>query len=201
MDSNNSNPDTSINHTSVVNEYKIKRRLSIFSIIVIVILACVGIFFLSKILIKKSDLNLSKEVFLLSDNSTLIFLDDDDYILKYSFRNETIDMKGKYKISYDNAINENVRFEYKTYIDEFKKDDYTLGFLELQNDVLYVNGRKSENGYINMYYIMMVYYEDKNLNFLGYNVDTGVRIKFEKQKGKFSEYYDRNKDMIDDEGM
>ena len=67
-----------------------------------------------------------------------------------------------------------------------------LGFLELQNDTLYINEEKNEDGYINTYYILMVYYEEDKLVFLGYNVDTGTKIKFTQQIGEYEKYIESN---------
>ena len=166
------------------------KRLSIFSIAIITIIVILSIIGLLKIVIKKDKKDLSQEVFLLSDKSTLLFVDDENYILKYNYKDEDITMYGKYRVTYDEDINENVKYSYKTYIEEFRKKDYNLSFLELQNEELYINNEKSENGYINMYYILMLYEEDGKAQLLGYNVDTGIKVKFEKQDKQFNKYYD-----------
>ncbi len=166
------------------------KRLSIFSIAIITIVVILSIIGLLKVVIKKDKKDLSQEVFLLSDKSTLLFVDDDNYILKYNYKDEDITMYGKYRVTYDEDINENVKYSYKTYIEEFRKKDYNLSFLELQNEELYINNEKSENGYINMYYILMLYEEDGKAQLLGYNVDTGIKVKFEKQDNQFNKYYD-----------
>ena len=165
------------------------KRLSIFSIAIITIIVILSIIGLLKLVIKKDKKDLSQEVFLLSDKSTLLFVDDENYILNYNYKDKDITMYGKYRVSYDDDINENVKYSYKTYIEEFKKKDYNLSFLELQNEELYINNEKSENGYINMYYILMLYDEDGKAQLLGYNVDTGIKVKFEKQEKQFNKYY------------
>jgi hypothetical protein len=165
------------------------KRLSIFSIAIITIIVILSIIGLLKLVIKKDKKDLSQEVFLLSDKSTLLFVDDENYILNYNYKDKDITMYGKYRVSYDEDINENVKYSYKTYIEEFKRKDYNLSFLELQNEELYINNEKSENGYINMYYILMLYDEDGKAQLLGYNVDTGIKVKFEKQEKQFNKYY------------
>lgn len=176
------NPKTNLKRSS--------KRLSIFSIAIITIVVILSIIGLLKVVIKKDKKDLSQEVFLLSDKSTLLFVDDENYILKYNYKDEDITMYGKYRVTYDEDINENVKYSYKTYIEEFRKKDYNLSFLELQNEELYINNEKSENGYINMYYILMLYEEDGKAQLLGYNVDTGIKVKFEKQDKQFNKYYD-----------
>lgn len=176
------NPKTNLKRSS--------KRLSIFSIAIITIVVILSIIGLLKVVIKKDKKDLSQEVFLLSDKSTLLFVDDENYILKYNYKDEDITMYGKYRVTYDEDINENVKYSYKTYIEEFRKKDYNLSFLELQNEELYINNEKSENGYINMYYILMLYEEDGKAQLLGYNVDTGIKVKFEKQDNQFNKYYD-----------
>ena len=165
------------------------KRLSIFSIAIITIIVILSIIGLLKIVIKKDKKDLSQEVFLLSDKSTLLFVDNENYILNYNYKDKDITMFGKYRVSYDDDINENVKYSYKTYIEEFKKKDYNLSFLELQNEELYINNEKSENGYINMYYILMLYDENGKTQLLGYNVETGIKVKFEKQEKQFNKYY------------
>lgn len=176
------NPKTNLKRSS--------KRLSVFSIAIITIIVILSIIGLLKVVIKKDKKDLSQEVFLLSDKSTLLFVDDENYILKYNYKDEDITMYGKYRVTYDEDINENVKYSYKTYIEEFRKKDYNLSFLELQNEELYINNEKSENGYINMYYILMLYEEDGKAQLLGYNVDTGIKVKFEKQDNQFNKYYD-----------
>ncbi len=176
------NPKTNLKRSS--------KRLSIFSIAIITIVVILSIIGLLKVVIKKDKKDLSQEVFLLSDKSTLLFVDNENYILKYNYKDEDITMYGKYRVTYDEDINENVKYSYKTYIEEFRKKDYNLSFLELQNEELYINNEKSENGYINMYYILMLYEEDGKAQLLGYNVDTGIKVKFEKQEKQFNKYYD-----------
>ena len=165
------------------------KRLSIFSIAIVTVIVILSIIGLIKLVIKKDKKDLSQEVFLLSDKSTLLFVDNENYILNYNYKDKDITMFGKYRVSYDDDINENVKYSYKTYIEEFKKKDYNLSFLELQNEELYINNEKSENGYINMYYILMLYDEDGKAQLLGYNVDTGIKVKFEKQEKQFNKYY------------
>ena len=172
------------------------KRLSIFSIAIITIIVILSIIGLIKLVIKKDKKDLSQEVFLLSDKSTLLFVDNENYILNYNYKDKDITMYGKYRVSYDEDINENVKYSYKTYIEEFKKKDYNLSFLELQNEELYINNEKSENGYINMYYILMLYDEDGKAQLLGYNVDTGIKVKFEKQEKQFNKYYNEIKKGI-----
>ena len=165
------------------------KRLSIFSIAIVTVIVILSIIGLIKLVIKKDKKDLSQEVFLLSDKSTLLFVDNENYILNYNYKDKDITMFGKYRVSYDDDINENIKYSYKTYIEEFKKKDYNLSFLELQNEELYINNEKSENGYINMYYILMLYDEDGKAQLLGYNVDTGIKVKFEKQEKQFNKYY------------
>ena len=165
------------------------KRLSIFSIAIVTVIVILSIIGLIKLVIKKDKKDLSQEVFLLSDKSTLLFVDNENYILNYNYKDKDITMFGKYRVSYDDDINENVKYSYKTYIEEFKKKDYNLSFLELQNEELYINNEKSENGYINMYYILMLYDENGKTQLLGYNVETGIKVKFEKQEKQFNKNY------------
>lgn len=173
-------PDNSNNHTSIVQKKKRKSIITIFIIFIILILA---VLIILKLVIKKDDLDLSKEAFLLSDNSTLLFVDEENYILSYNILDQSIDMKGKYILTYGENLNPNIEFEYSSYIQDFKREDYILGFLELQNQELYINNIKSENGYVNTYYIVMIYFDEEgNLALSGYNIDTGIRVDFEKQE-------------------
>ena len=188
MEDKDSVPDNLDNPKTILK--RSSKRLSIFSIAIITIVVILSIIGLLKVVIKKDKKDLSQEVFLLSDKSTLLFVDDENYILKYNYKDEDITMYGKYRVTYDEDINENVKYSYKTYIEEFRKKDYNLSFLELQNEELYINNEKSENGYINMYYILMLYEEDGKAQLLGYNVDTGIKVKFEKQDNQFNKYYD-----------
>lgn len=188
-------PDISDNHTKKEIEnnnpkFKIKSIISIFIIVAIFLLATIIIF---NFLVSKENLDVKKKVFSLSDNSTLLFLDDKQYILNYQIMDKEIIMKGKYKITYGEHINENLLYQYSYYIEQFNDKNYTLGFLELQNDELYINNNKMNNdeGYINTYYILMAYYEDDTLIFYGYNVDTGIKIKFTQQVGEYANYYDK----------
>ncbi|MBQ8380146.1 MAG: hypothetical protein IJX34_04940 [Clostridia bacterium] len=186
-------PSISDNHTNEeVEDSNIKpKRMSIISM-TIIILFLVSVFFVFNFIVSRNNLNIEKQVFKLSDNSTLIFGDDNQYILSYLMGNYDIKMSGKYKITFDDEINENVKSQYKFYINEFKEEEYVLGFLELQNDTLYINEEKNEDGYINTYYILMVYYEEDKLVFLGYNVDTGTKIKFTQQIGEYEKYIESN---------
>lgn len=186
-------PSISDNHTNEeVEDSNIKpKRMSVISM-TIIILFLVSVFFVFNFIVSRNNLNIEKQVFKLSDNSTLIFGDDNQYILSYLMGNYDIKMSGKYKITFDDEINENVKSQYKFYINEFKEEEYVLGFLELQNDTLYINEEKNEDGYINTYYILMVYYEEDKLVFLGYNVDTGTKIKFEQQVGEYEKYIESN---------
>lgn len=165
------------------------KRLSIFSIAIIAIVVILSIIGLLKLVIKKDKKDLSQEVFLLSDKSTLLFVDDENYIINYNQKDKKITMYGKYRVSYDEDIDENIKNLYKAYIDEFKKKDYNLSFLEMQNEELYINNEKTENGYINMHYILMLYEEDGKTQLIGYNIDTGIKVKFEKQNKQFNKYY------------
>ena len=185
-------PSISDNHTNEeVEDSNIKpKRMSVISM-TIIILFLVSVFFVFNFIVSRNNLNIEKQVFKLSDNSTLIFGDDNQYILSYLMGNYDIKMSGKYKITFDDEINENVKSQYKFYINEFK-EEYVLGFLELQNDTLYINEEKNEDGYINTYYILMVYYEEDKLVFLGYNVDTGTKIKFTQQIGEYEKYIESN---------
>lgn len=179
-------PSISDNHTNEeVEDSNIKpKRMSIISI-TIIILFLVSVFFVFNFIVSRNNLNIEKQVFKLSDNSTLIFQKDNQYILSYQMGNQDIKMSGKYRITFGEEINENVISQYKYYINEFKKEEYVLGFLELQNDELYINDTKNDDGYINTYYILMAYYEDEKIIFLGYNVDTGTKIKFTQQVGEY----------------
>ena len=185
-------PSISDNHTNEeVEDSNIKpKRMSVISM-TIIILFLVSVFFVFNFIVSRNNLNIEKQVFKLSDNSTLIFGDDNQYILTYLMGNYDIKMSGKYKITFDDEINENVKSQYKFYINEFK-EEYVLGFLELQNDTLYINEEKNEDGYINTYYILMAYYEEDKLVFLGYNVDTGTKIKFTQQIGEYEKYIESN---------
>lgn len=182
-------PSISDNHTNEeVEDSNIKpKRMSIISI-TIIILFLVSVFFVFNFIVSRNNLNIEKQVFKLSDNSTLIFQKDNQYILSYQMGNQDIKMSGKYRITFGEEINENVISQYKYYINEFKKEEYVLGFLELQNDELYINDTKNDDGYINTYYILMAYYEEEKIIFLGYNVDTGTKIKFTQQVGEYEKY-------------
>lgn len=186
-------PSISDNHTNEeVEDSNIKpKRMSVISM-TIIILFLVSVFFVFNFIVSRNNLNIEKQVFKLSDNSTLIFEEDNQYILSYLMGNYDIKMSGKYKITFDDEINENVKSQYKFYINEFKEEEYVLGFLELQNDTLYINEEKNEDGYINTYYILMAYYEEDKLVFLGYNVDTGTKIKFTQQIGEYEKYIESN---------
>lgn len=186
-------PSISDNHTNEeVEDSNIKpKRMSVISM-TIIILFLVSVFFVFNFIVSRNNLNIEKQVFKLSDNSTLIFEEDNQYILIYLMGNYDIKMSGKYKITFDDEINENVKSQYKFYINEFKEEEYVLGFLELQNDTLYINEEKNEDGYINTYYILMAYYEEDKLVFLGYNVDTGTKIKFTQQIGEYEKYIESN---------
>lgn len=186
-------PSISDNHTNEeVEDSNIRpKRMSVISM-TIIILFLVSVFFVFNFIVSRNNLNIEKQVFKLSDNSTLIFEEDNQYILSYLMGNYDIKMSGKYKITFDDEINENVKSQYKFYINEFKEEEYVLGFLELQNDTLYINEEKNEDGYINTYYILMAYYEEDKLVFLGYNVDTGTKIKFTQQIGEYEKYIESN---------
>lgn len=186
-------PSISDNHTNEeVEDSNIRpKRMSVISM-TIIILFLVSVFFVFNFIVSRNNLNIEKQVFKLSDNSTLIFEEDNQYILIYLMGNYDIKMSGKYKITFDDEINENVKSQYKFYINEFKEEEYVLGFLELQNDTLYINEEKNEDGYINTYYILMAYYEEDKLVFLGYNVDTGTKIKFTQQIGEYEKYIESN---------
>lgn len=189
MEDKESVPDAENNQKT--NLKRSSNRLSIISIAIIVIVISLSIIGVLKLIIKKDRKDVSQEVFLLSDKSTLLFVDDENYILNYDYKDKDITMYGKYKISYDSDINNNVREAYKKYIEEFKKEDYNLGFLELQNKELYINNEKSENGNINTYYILMLYEENGTTHLSGYNVETGIKVKFEKQENEFNKYYNK----------
>ncbi|MBO5476824.1 MAG: hypothetical protein J6A15_03600 [Clostridia bacterium] len=186
-------PSISDNHTNEeVEDSNIKpKRMSIISIAIIVIFLA-SVFFVFNSIVSRSNFNIENQVFKLSDNSTLIFQKDNQYILSYQMGNQYIKMSGKYRITFGDEINENVKSEYKYYINDFKRDEYVLGFLELQNDELYINDIKNDDGYINTYYILMVYYEEDKMTFLGYNVDTGTKIKFTQQIGGYEKYIESN---------
>lgn len=176
-------PDTFADHTKI--EESRPKRLSVISIILVLLVLGPIIFGGLYLFFNNSNsLSVEKEVFLLSDNSILNFKDNEKYELSYNIMNENVVMKGKYKISYGNNINENIRYEYKKYIDQFLKKEYVLGFLELQSDEIYINDEMVENGFNNTYYILMAYFEDNTLTFTGYNIDTGVKIKFVNQKSE-----------------
>lgn len=186
-------PSISDNHTNKkVEDTNIKpKRMSIISIAIIVVFL-VSVFFVFNSIVSRSNLNIEKQVFKLSDNSTLIFKNNNQYVLSYQMGNQDIKMCGKYKITFDDEINKNVIAQYEYYINDFKREEYVLGFLELQNDELYINDIKNDQGYINTYYILMAYYEDNKIIFMGYNVDTGTKIKFEQQVGEYNKYIESN---------
>ncbi len=166
-------PDISVNHTR-------KRRISLISIILIAIIgialvATIIVFFINN----SNDLRLKGKKFILSDNSILYFIDENTYSLSYKIMSQEVVMNGKYKISYEDNINENVIYEYESYIDRLDREKYVLGFLELLNEEIFVNGEKIEKGYVNTYYIMTILKENDCLVFNGYNVDTGIKVKFE----------------------
>lgn len=169
-------PDTSVNHIR-------NRRISIFSIILIaiigVILAIVAALFIFN---DNGNKELKGKSFTLSDNSILNFIDEEAYSLSYKIMGQDVVMNGKYKMSYEDNINENIVFEYESYIDRIDREKYTLGFLELLNEEIFINGEKIEKGYVNTYYIMTVLKEDDLLVFNGYNVDTGIKVKFKENR-------------------
>ena len=176
------------NHTKA--EKQEKQYVSIFSIILLVAIFVIVLCIILNLLFNNlNNYDVKGKAFTLSDNTTLLFLEDDTYILSYKVLNEEVLMKGKYKVTFGDDINENVKYEYGTYMDKLSKDNYVLGFIELQNEDLYINGEKAEIGYINTYYIVRSYFdEDNNLIFNGYDVDTGVKVKFKEQKGEFDNY-------------
>ena len=168
MEDNNlesSSPNNSVNHTNTKENEKAKNKKIIISIILVTLILGVILCIAYNLFFKKDKFNLKEEVFTLSDKSTLLFLDKD--------------------------IDENIKVEYNSYIQEFRKEDYVLSFLELQNEELYIDDTKIENGQINTHYILMAYFEEGKLEFLGYNIDNGIKIKFEKQEGKFKEYLEK----------
>lgn len=192
----NSSPDISVNHTNTKENEKEKKKKIIISIILVILILGIILYIAYNLFLKKDKFNLKEEVFTLSDKSTLLFLDNENYILNYDIMNQNMKMKGKYKITYDKDIDENIKSEYNSYIQEFRKEDYVLSYLELQNEELYVDDSKIENGQINTHYILMAYFEDGKLEFLGYNIDNGIKIKFEKQEGKFKEYFEKIENNI-----
>ena len=184
-------PDIPDNHTNTGKEEK--QYVSIFSVILLVsIFVIVLCIILNLLLNNLNTYDVKGKAFTLSDDTMLLFLEDDTYILSYKVLNEEVLMKGKYKVTFGDDINENVKYEYGTYMDKLSKDNYVLGFIELQNEDLYINGEKAEIGYINTYYIVRSYFdEDNNLIFNGYDVDTGVKVKLKEQKGEFDNYLDK----------
>lgn len=195
-DEQKESPDIPVDRTKM--EEKMKRHHSIFSIILLILIFLIVLsLILGFILSNINTLNVKEKVFALSDNSTLLFLKDDTYILSYKVLNEEVIMKGNYKITYGDDINENIKYEYGDYIEKTSKDNYTLAFIELQNEELYINGKKAELGYVNTYYIVRAHFEDKSLMFNGYNIDTGIKVKFEEQRGKFKEYYNKIKSALE----
>lgn len=194
MEDNNlesSSPNNSVNHTNTKENEKAKNKKIIISIILVTLILGVILCIAYNLFFKKDKFNLKEEVFTLSDKSTLLFLDNENYVLSYKIMNQNMKMKGKYKVTYDKDIDENIKVEYNSYIQEFRKEDYVLSFLELQNEELYIDDTKIENGQINTHYILMAYFEEGKLEFLGYNIDNGIKIKFEKQEGKFKEYLEK----------
>lgn len=194
MEDNNlesSSPNNSVNHTNTKENEKAKDKKIIISIILVTLILGVILCIAYNLFFKKDKFNLKEEVFTLSDKSTLLFLDNENYVLSYNIMNQNMKMKGKYKVTYDKDIDENIKVEYNSYIQEFRKEDYVLSFLELQNEELYIDDTKIENGQINTHYILMAYFEEGKLEFLGYNIDNGIKIKFEKQEGKFKEYLEK----------
>ncbi len=190
MDEKQESPDIPDNHTKSENGEK--QYVSIFSVILLVLIFVIVLCVLLGVVFGNiQTFDVKGKVFSLSDNSTLLFLEDgQNYILSYKVLNQEVIMRGKYKITFGDDINENVKYEYGTYMDKLSKEDYVLGFIELQNEDLYINGEKAELGYINTYYIVRSYFEDDKIMFSGYNVDTGVKVKFEEIKDKFDNYYD-----------
>lgn len=187
-------PDASGNYTNKEAKNHVK-DLKVKSIISRIIIA-LGIGLIISIVFNRyiytiKKLDIKEQVFKLSDNSTLLFLNDNEYLLNYQIMNEDIVMKGDYKITYGERINENILYEYKNYIEKLDSIESILGFLELQNNELYINNKKMENseGYINTYYILMAHFEDNTLVFNGYNVDTGIEIEFTQQIGEYKQYY------------
>lgn len=194
MEDNNlesSSPNNSVNHTNTKENEKAKNKKIIISIILVTLILGVILCIAYNLFFKKDKFNLKEEVFTLSDKSTLLFLDNENYVLSYNIMNQNMKMKGKYKVTYDKDIDENIKVEYNSYIQEFRKEDYVLSFLELQNEELYIDDTKIENGQINTHYILMAYFEEGKLEFLGYNIDNGIKIKFEKQEVKFKEYLEK----------
>lgn len=181
----------------VVPEAQVKnhtksRRLSIISIIIIAVVALtilgIGI---KKLKASMKSYNIEKQAFLLSDNSKLMFVDEENYILTYKIMSQELIMKGKYKISFDDKINENIVYEYKDFINDLKSrnENSKVVFLELLNEDLYVNETKAVNGSRNIYYLLTTSFEEKNnLVLSGYNIDNGTKIKFTEQKGEFDSY-------------
>lgn len=192
-------PQAKVDHTKSG-----RKRLSIITMVIISVVAFtilgVGI---KKLKAQMKSYNIEKEVFLLSDNSKLMFVDNENYILSYKVMSQELIMKGKYRISYNDTlndeINENIMYEYKMYVDDLKQKNSKekIVFLELSNEDLYINGSKATNGFRNIYYLLTTSFEGKNLVFTGYNIDNGTKIKFTEQKGEYENFLKEVEDVIE----
>lgn len=182
--------DSGLDEYSVNEKNKKKKWLVILLIIVLcAAVICTTIFCVLKV---KYAFNLDKKYFKLSDSSSIIFYDKNKYMLSYEIMSNNVIMLGEYNMSMDNSISKDILNKYNEYILEFGKDDYRLGYLELNNKELYINGEKEDAGSIDTNYLLMLYYNDGNMEFKGYNVTTGIKIKFKEQKGQFKQVYNSN---------
>ncbi len=147
-------------------------KIAILAIVVVVFLL------LFRLLFSQDKFDLKGKKFSLSDNSVLSFEEKDQYILNNKIMDNDFVMKGKYTFKYADKVDENIKNQYQNYISKLDTKKYTLGFLELENDEIYIGESKNEAEYISTYYIVVAYYENDVLILDGYNVDTGIRVRF-----------------------
>lgn len=161
-----------------------KKDKQYVSVISVIIITCIFVLIVAIVLFnvfktKVNTYDVRGKTFKLYDNATITFSKDKDdlsYIFKYNVLDQDVVMKGKYRLTYGDNIDKNIRYEYEKYVEN--NEEYMLGFIELQNEELYINGSKAENGYINTYYIARTYLDNNLLKFIAYNTDTGEKVEF-----------------------
>lgn len=193
--------DSNFNSYSIENNENKKDKIKKWLFPIIIICSFIAVFFITLFIVYKVKyaFNIDKKDFELSDSSNIIFYDKNKYMLSYEIMSNNIVMLGEYNMLIDSDIPGDITQKYENYTSLFNEEKYRTGYLELNNKELYINGEKEETGDINTDYILMLYYDDGKMEFKGYNVNTGIKIKFEEQKGKYDEIYNQNSKYLTSE--